>query len=155
MMPDSFYFSAPPFPSRALRLNSALNLLNKWALSVGGFRFPFLLTSCPFAQQTLAACLLAAWLHAALSLMPWWHLIVALGRRYIAFAVLCHIKLCHSSPQATWRSASWCWRLLRCGSPGTLTAARWRSSGRVRSCVLLQFEYLYATAGVPDSQLSL
>lgn len=35
-----------PAPTPTRSLNSSLNLLNKWALSVGGFRFPFLLTSC-------------------------------------------------------------------------------------------------------------
>lgn len=38
------------------RLNSTLNLLNKWALGVYGFRFPLLLTSC----KLRAACGTAA-----------------------------------------------------------------------------------------------
>ena len=42
----------------AYRLNSSLNLLNKWALGHAGFRFPFLLTSCewrPPGGRRLAA----------------------------------------------------------------------------------------------------
>ncbi|PSC73348.1 Drug Metabolite transporter superfamily [Micractinium conductrix] len=37
-----------------LGLNSTLNLLNKWALGVHGFRFPMLLTSCHMAATFLA-----------------------------------------------------------------------------------------------------
>lgn len=47
-MPDAAASAAVPV---ACSLNSSLNLLNKWALSVGGFRFPFLLTSCACAEM--------------------------------------------------------------------------------------------------------
>ena len=51
-------------PGCVCSLNSTLNLLNKWALGVHGFRFPMLLTSCALGT---ACCAAASAQHAAQS----------------------------------------------------------------------------------------
>lgn len=40
----------PPLPPLYRSLNASLNMFNKWALGIYGFRFPFLLTSSEFTN---------------------------------------------------------------------------------------------------------